>query len=77
VNHCVHILGEIRLQGQSEIGRYGDIGVRVQDPAVGALPVTASVDLRNMNAFVQTLPRVLPVRLEHRKNGVEIVSSRR
>jgi transmembrane sensor len=61
----------------AEIGRYGDIGVRVQDPVVGALPVTASVDLRNMNAFVQTLPRVLPVRLERRENGVEIVSSRR
>jgi transmembrane sensor len=60
-----------------EIGRYGDIGVRVRDPAVGGLPVTASVDLRNVGAFVQALPGVLPVRLERRENGMEIVGSRR
>lgn len=61
----------------AEIGRYGDPGARVQDPDVGSLPVTASVDLRNLGAFVQALPRVLPVRLERRDNGVEIVSVRR
>ncbi|MFT3803615.1 MAG: FecR domain-containing protein [Burkholderiaceae bacterium] len=61
----------------AEIERYGDIGVRVRDPAASRLSVTASVDLRNLNAFVQALPRVLPVRLERRDDGVEIVSSGR
>ena len=59
----------------AEIGRYRDPGVRVLDPAIASLPVTASVDLRRLNAFVLTLPRVLPVRLERRDQGVEIVSS--
>lgn len=61
----------------AEIGRYGDTGAFLRDPAVGRLRVTASVDLRNPDAFVQALPRVLPVRLERRDNGVEIVSSGR
>ncbi|MFT3813309.1 MAG: FecR domain-containing protein [Acidovorax sp.] len=61
----------------AEIGRYGDVGLRVRDPAVGKLAVTASVDLRNLNAFVQTLPSVLPVRLERGEHGTEIVGSRR
>ena len=60
----------------AEIQRYVDLGVRVPDPAAARLPVTASVDLRNPNAFVQALPRVLPVQLERCANGVEIVSRR-
>ncbi|KAF1043665.1 FecR family protein [Xylophilus sp.] len=60
----------------AETGRYGDIGVRLRDPAAGSLPVTASVDLRNTAAFVHALPQVLPVRLERRGDGLEIVASR-
>lgn len=61
----------------AEIGRYGDIGVRMGDAAVGRLPVTASVDLRRPDAFIRALPRVLPVRLVPGDAGLEIVASRR
>ncbi|MFT3719535.1 FecR family protein [Pseudorhodoferax sp.] len=61
----------------AEIARYGDIGVRLHDAAVGRLPITASVDLRNPGAFVQALPQVLPVRLERRGGDVEIVAGPR
>nr|WP_312989944.1 FecR domain-containing protein [Comamonas koreensis] len=61
----------------AEIGRYGDLGVSVKDPVVGRLPVTVSVDLRNTNAFVFALPKVLPVRLVQREGGVDIVNIHR
>lgn len=53
----------------AEIGRYGDIGVHAPEAAVGQLPVTASVDLRHLAAFVQALPKVLPVRVVPREGG--------
>lgn len=57
----------------AELGRYGDVGIAVHDPAVAALPVTASVDLQRMGDFVRSLPQVLPVRLERRQGATEIV----
>lgn len=61
----------------AELGRYGDVGIAVHDPAVAALPVTASVDLQRMGDFVRSLPQVLPVRLERRQGATEIVSAKR
>lgn len=61
----------------AELGRYGDVGIAVHDPAVAALPVTASVDLQRMGDFVRSLPQVLPVRLERRQGATEIVLAKR
>ncbi len=61
----------------AELGRYGDVGIAVHDPAVAALPVTASVDLQRMGDFVRSLPQVLPVRLERRQGATEIVLTKR
>lgn len=61
----------------AELGRYGDVGIAVRDPAVGALPVTASVDLQRMGDFVRSLPQVLPVRLERRLGTMEVVAAGR
>jgi transmembrane sensor len=60
----------------AELGRYGDVGIAVHDPAVAALPVTASVDLQRMGDFVRSLPQVLPVRLERRQGTTEIVAAK-
>ena len=57
----------------AELRRYGDLPLRIADPSVGALPVTASVDLRDIAGFVRSLPQVLPVRLQQRDGATEIV----
>ena len=57
----------------AELRRYGDLPLRLGDAAVGALPVTASVDLRDIGGFVRSLPQVLPVRLQQRDGDTEIV----
>lgn len=59
----------------AELGRYADLPVRIADPDVGALPVTASVDLRNIASFVRSLPHVLPVRL-HQQGGTTEIAAR-
>lgn len=58
----------------AELGRYSGQAVHVASPAVGALPVTAGVDLRNIAGFVQSLPHVLPVRLRARDGATEVVA---
>jgi len=48
----------------------------VRDPAVAALRVTGSVDLRRVGDFTRSLPQVLPVRLEPREGSVEVMLRR-
>lgn len=61
----------------AELERYGSTGLVVRDPAVAALRVTGSVDLRRVSDFARSLPQVLPVRLEPRGGTtVEVVSQR-
>lgn len=57
----------------AEMERYGDTGLVVSDPTVGALRLGGSFDLRQIGAFTQALPALLPVRLERRNGQVEIV----
>ncbi|HEY0200356.1 MAG TPA: FecR domain-containing protein [Burkholderiaceae bacterium] len=57
----------------AELERYGDTGLVVRDPAVGALRLGGSFDLRQTGAFAHALPSLLPVRLERRDGAVEIV----
>lgn len=64
-------------QALAELERYGDTRLYVSDPAVAALRVTGSVDLRRMGDFAATLPLVLPVRLEKRDGVTEVVANRR
>lgn len=58
----------------AELGRYSHQAIQVASPAIGALPVTAGVDLRNIAGFVHSLPQVLPVRLRERDGATEIVA---
>ncbi|MBB1631627.1 hypothetical protein A9975_12205 [Cupriavidus sp. UME77] len=58
----------------AELGRYGESGLRVSDPAIGGLPVTASVDLDHIDGFTRSLPLVLPVRLRQHDGARDIVA---
>jgi transmembrane sensor len=60
----------------AELERYGDTGLVVRDPAVGALRLGGSFNVRESSAFAQALPSLLPVRLERRNGVVEIVGLR-
>ena len=57
----------------AELRRYSATAPSVSNAAVGQLPVTASVDLRNIAGFVASLPQVLPVQLRQRNGSTEIV----
>ncbi|THF67588.1 iron dicitrate transport regulator FecR [Pseudothauera nasutitermitis] len=58
----------------AEFERYEDTGLVVRDPRVGALRLGGSFDLRQARTFAQTLPLMLPVRLEQRGTETEIVA---
>jgi transmembrane sensor len=53
----------------AEFERYFDTGLVVPDPAVAALRLNGSFDLRQAGAFKRALPEVLPVRLQTRADG--------
>ena len=61
-------------QALAELERYGDTGLIVRDPAVGALRLGGSFDLREMHTFAQALPSLLPVRLERHGGQFEVVA---
>lgn len=59
----------------AEFERYGDTHLKVRDPAVKALRVTGSFDLRRLDAFTRALPQVLPVTLRGGAGGgTEVVA---
>lgn len=60
----------------AELERYQLTGLKIGDAAVGALAVTASVDLRNIAAFTRSLPLVLPVRLVRQADGSRLLLPR-
>lgn len=60
-------------QALAEFERYGPTGLVVRDPAVGAMRLGGSFDVRQIGAFVEALPRLLAVRLERRDGVTEIV----
>lgn len=60
----------------AELERYGDTGLVVRNPAVGALRLGGSFDVRQAGTFAQALPSLLPVRLERRNGVVEIIGLR-
>lgn len=61
-------------QALAEFERYGDTGLVIHDPAVAALKVQGSFNLRRAGAFARALPQVLPVRLDARGGHTEIVA---
>ena len=64
-------------QALAEFERYLDTRVVVTDPAVAAMRLNGSFDLRQFKAFTRALPQVLPVRLQLRPDGVtELVRAR-
>lgn len=58
----------------AEFARYGDIGLAIPDPAVAALRVSGSFDIARVDRFAHALPRALPVRLQARAGGIDIVA---
>jgi len=60
----------------AEFERYGNTGLVIRDPAVAALKVNGSFDLRQVSAFIQALPQVLPVRVRRVEGHMEIVAAR-
>jgi transmembrane sensor len=58
----------------AEFARYGDTGLAIPDPDVAALRVSGSFDISRVDRFAQALPRALPVRLQPRAGGVDIVA---
>lgn len=60
----------------AEFERYGSTGLVIEDPAVGALRLGGSFDLRQVGLFAQALPQLLPVRLEQR-GTVTVISAER
>jgi transmembrane sensor len=61
-------------QAVAEFERYGATRLVIKDPAVAALRVNGSFDLRQADAFSQTLPLVLPVQLRPRGGETEIIA---
>lgn len=61
-------------QAVAEFERYGATRLVIRDPAVAALRVNGSFDLRQADAFSQTLPLVLPVQLRQRGGQTEIIA---
>lgn len=61
-------------QALAEFERYGNTQLVIRDPAVAALKVQGSFDLRHLNAFIRTLQQVLPVQVQTAPDGkAEIV----
>ncbi|WP_243491679.1 FecR family protein [Massilia violaceinigra] len=58
----------------AEFERYGQTGLVLRDPAVGALRVGGSYTVRQLPAFAAALPAMLPVRLVARAGQTEIVA---
>ncbi|PZQ00240.1 FecR family protein [Pseudorhodoferax sp. Leaf265] len=58
----------------AEFERYGRTGLVVRDPAVAALPVGGSYNLRQFQHFSRALPQILPVRLVPAGDATEIVA---
>ncbi|MET0265769.1 MAG: FecR domain-containing protein [Duganella sp.] len=62
-------------QALAEFERYSATGLVIRDPAVAALRVNGSFDLRQAEAFSKTLPLVLPVQLRVRDGRTEIAAA--
>ena len=63
-------------QAVAEFERYGATRLVIRDPAVAALRVNGSFDLRRADAFGKALPLVLPVRLLRAGGETEIAAAR-
>ncbi|WP_082615510.1 FecR domain-containing protein [Acidovorax sp. Root267] len=63
------------IQALAEFERYGSTRLVVNDPAVGAMQVHGSFDLRQLGAFTKALPQVLPVRLEIHDGVTEVLAA--
>lgn len=60
-------------QALAEFERYGATGLQIRDPAVAALRVTGTFDVRRPKNFARVLPQVVPVRLQNNAGVTEIV----
>lgn len=63
-------------QALAEFERYGDTGLRIRDPAVAALRLNGSFDVRKVDNFARALTRALPVRLEEQADRSTLILAR-
>lgn len=61
------------LQALVELERYGDTGLRINDPAVASMRLSGSFDPMAVAALYKALPRVLPVVLREKSGFTEVV----
>ncbi len=59
-------------QAVAEFERYGSTGLVIRDPAVAAMRVGGSHDVRQFQRFVDSLPQVLPVQLVRQGRETEV-----
>lgn len=60
-------------QALAEFERYGATGLVIRDPAVAAMRVGGSFELKRFSSFARSLTQQLPVRLEPRGGAMEVV----
>lgn len=71
------ILDDLTLaQALPLINRYRQRPVELADDTLGALRVGGIYNSRNVDALVEALPKVLPVRLVHRDDGTTLLARR-
>jgi len=74
--HRLSFVNQPLGQALSELERYADTGLVINDTRVATLPVSGTFDPRNVDALKRLLPRALPVRLVERGDKTELVSAR-
>lgn len=61
------------LQALAELERYGETGLRINDPTVESMRLSGTFDPMAVTALYKALPRVLPVVLQEKSGFTEVV----
>ncbi len=61
------------LQALTELERYSETGLRINDPTVASMRLSGSFDPMAVTALYKALPRVLPVVLQEKSGFTEVV----
>ena len=60
-------------QAVAQINRYRDKPITLSQPALGAIRIGGTVPIARTEDFLDTLPRIAPVRVEHQTNGEVLI----
>lgn len=70
--HRVSFVDTPLAEALAELERYGDTGLVVRDPAVAAMRLSGTFDLRDLRGVRRLLPAALPVRLQESAGTTEV-----